>query len=428
MAHGNAKLPPSRPRRSKSRVISNILFVLYHDFTANSATHVHAISEELSALGYECQIAVPQNKESIAGLGACAAKAVDFADVEANGLVYSNGRGPDIIHAWTPREVVRQFCEIVRARYGSQLFIHLEDNEGHILSRNLGKPLSEILTLSSADLDRLIPQSFSHPHRAIEFLGSATGVTVIIDKLREFVPAGLPVMELWPSASRSLFKPRPRSASERKFYGIPNNSTVLVYTGNTHGANAPEMRSLYLAVAILNREGHSATLVRAGRDFCPFLGPDETWARQHSIELGMAAHRDVPSLLALADILVQPGKPGEFNDYRFPSKLPEFFSVGRPVVLPRSNIARYMTHGEHGYIVSDLNAVAIADAVRTIMEDRDLYNRLAAGAVSFFNSHLDWAISAKKLSDFYQSAAIQPGENVPPAPEQINSSRAASVP
>lgn len=405
-------------------MISNILLVLYHDFTANSATHVHAIAEELNALGYECQIAVPQNKQSIVGLGSSAAKAVDFADAETQGLTYSNGRGPDIIHAWTPREIVRRFCEDMRARYASRLFIHLEDNELYILSRNLGKPLSDVLALSPSDLNKLVPSSLSHPHRANEFLQSATGVTVIIDKLREFVPADRPVMELWPSASRDLFKPRPKSLSARKLHSIPNNTTVLAYTGNTHGANADEMRSLYLAVAILNREGHSATLVRAGRDFCPFLGPDETWARQHSIELGMVQHRDVPPLLALADVLVQPGKPGEFNDYRFPSKLPEFLSVGRPVVLPLSNIARHMIHGEHGYIVPDLNAVAIADAVRTIMEDQDLYRRLAAGAIQFFNSHLNWAISAKKLSDFYQSAG-QTTEASTLAPAQAKSSRAA---
>lgn len=408
-------------------MISNVLFVLYHDFTANSATHVHAISEELTSLGYECQIAVPQNKESIAGLGSYAAKPIDFAEAESRGVVYSNGRGPDIIHAWTPREIVRRFCEAMRTRYASQLFIHLEDNEFHVLSRNLGKPLSDLLALPSADLDRLVPLPFSHPHRANEFLRSATGVTVIIDKLKEFVPAGVPSLELWPSAARALFRPRSQSTIDRSLYGIPGNSTVLVYTGNTHGANAREMRSLYLAVAILNREGHVTTLVRAGRDYCPFLGPDESWARQHSIELGMMPHRDIPPILALADVLVQPGQPGEFNDYRFPSKLPEFLSVGRPVVLPRSNIARYMIHGEHGYIVSDLNAVAIADAVRTIMNDSDLYNRLAAGAVNFFNNHLDWTATAKKLIGFYQSATGQTAESVMPEPVQVSSKLAGSM-
>jgi hypothetical protein len=58
-------------------------------------------------------------------------------------------------------------------------------------------------------------------------------------------------------------------------------------------------------------------------------------------------------LLALADLLVQPGKPDAFNDYRFPSKLPEFLSVGRPVILPDTNIAKHMVHRRHGFVVPD---------------------------------------------------------------------------
>jgi glycosyltransferase involved in cell wall biosynthesis len=169
-------------------------------------------------------------------------------------------------------------------------------------------------------------------------------------------------------------------------------------------ANAHEVRSLYLAVAILNREGFPATLVRAGRDFYPFLGPDETWGRQHSIELGMMPHSRVPSLLALADVLVQPGNSDAFNDYRFPSKLPEFLSVGRPVILPNANIGRYMTPGVHGYILEKSNAVVIADAVREIVSDRELYRRLSEGALEFFRTQLSWSNSATKLNEFYLSS------------------------
>ena len=51
-----------------------------------------------------------------------------------------------------------------------------------------------------------------------------------------------------------------------------------------------------------------------------------------------------PQLLVAADILVQPdGSPGPFNDYRFPSKLPDFFASGRPVVLPKTNIGLYLS-------------------------------------------------------------------------------------
>jgi glycosyltransferase involved in cell wall biosynthesis len=106
----------------------------------------------------------------------------------------------------------------------------------------------------------------------------------------------------------------------------------------------------------------------------------------------------------MADVLVQPGKSNKFNDYRFPSKLPEFLSASRPVILPNANLARYMTHGLHGFILVDCNAVAIADSIREIMSNPELYNRLAAGALDFFRARLSWAESAKKLNEFYSSA------------------------
>ena len=59
-----------------------------------------------------------------------------------------------------------------------------------------------------------------------------------------------------------------------KKFGVPDNSLVFSYTGNVHAANTYEVRSLYLAVAILNREGQPAVLIRTGRDFCNFLGDD----------------------------------------------------------------------------------------------------------------------------------------------------------
>ena len=299
---------------------------------------------------------------------------------------------------------MRVFAEAVRERYPScRLFVHLEDNEWHILERFTGRSLRSLKELSTEELDRVVPPNCSHPERAVFFMSQATGITVIIDRLRELAPEGVPAIEIWPSAPEDLFFPRPRRPEDRRHFGIPRSNTVLVYTGNIHVANAHEMRSLYLAVAILNREGHPATLVRAGRDFCRFLGPDESWARAHSVELGQVDHHDIPAVLALADVLVQPGRPDPFNDYRFPSKIPEFLSVGRPVILPRANVGLHMRHREDAWLLDDANGLAIADAVRCIMADPPLYARLAEGAIRFFGERLSWAKSAQKLSSFYGS-------------------------
>src|SRR5205823_4875162 len=82
-------------------------------------------------------------------------------------------------------------------------------------------------------------------------------------------------------------------------------------------------------------------LVRAGRDYYPFLGTDGQWARKYSVELGYVKHTEIGRVLSLADFLIQPGTADQFNEYRLPSKLPEFFAMGRPVVLPRTNVGRF---------------------------------------------------------------------------------------
>jgi glycosyltransferase involved in cell wall biosynthesis len=384
----------------------NVLFVLYNGFNSNSAVHVYHWANELAALGVSCLVAVPEKKESLSALGPARFDAREFAELKA-GAAFPDGRGPDIVHAWTPRENVRRLCRQLSAQHSFRQFIHLEDNEQHLLANMSGKSWKTLTALSMQQLDALIPAHLSHPVRAAEFLQSADGVTVIIDRLREFVPAGVPSIELWPSADPKLFSPRPLNRALRSKLGIPPKTTVFVYTGNVHPANAVEVRSLYVAVAILNREGHPAVLLRAGQDGCPFLGPDESWGRKHSIEMGYMPHRQIPDLLTAADILVQPGRPDPFNDYRFPSKLPEFLAIGRPVIVPAANLGLHMKHGVDAFVLPKVDALAIVEAAIEITGDSELYHRLATGARDFFERRLSWEKTAAQLLAFYNASTAK---------------------
>jgi len=380
----------------------NVLFVLYNDFTTNSAVHVFNLANALSEFGCDCAVAVPSGKPTLNALGKARFRAVEFDEVRGGNWLFSNGRGPDIVHAWTPRENVRQFCEEIQKRSNALQFVHLEDNEWYITAKMLNRDLAELSSLSECELDHLVPAHLCHPRRAVRFLQKASGVTVIIDRLKEFVPDNVPRVELWPSADPNLFFPRPVDYHQRsKLIGL--NRIMLAYTGNVHAANAAEVRSIYLATAILNREGHPTTLVRTGRDYFPFLGQDESWARSYSVELGFVPYSQIPDVLALSDILIQPGKPDAFNDYRFPSKLPEFLAMGRPVVLPATNLALSMRHGQDAYVLPRADALAITDAVKAITGDRALRERLAKGARAFYDQHLSWQRSATSLLAFYQS-------------------------
>ena len=377
--------------------MSNILFALYHDFGANSAVHVHNFANRLAALGHFTAVAIPEDKDTGASLGPQNYSVLRFDRVDGEwSRLFPDGRPPDIVHAWTPRENVRLFCEKIGSFCDFALFVHLEDNEELILEANLGMPFEKLLRLRLET-----PPNLSHPRNYRAFIASAAGVTMIMDRLERFVPAEIPQLVLWPAADEKLFYPRPRDAALLERLGIAEGTVVLCYTGNVHSANARDVRSLYLAAAILDREGIPTRLVRTGRDFCPFLGPDEEWGRWISIELGRIPYREIPAILALADVLVQPGADNTFNEYRLPGKLPEFFAMGRPVIVPRSNVGRFARHGEEAWVIEKVDALGIVDAVLQLRRNRELSERLSEGAVAFARKHFDWEKNAGELNAFY---------------------------
>jgi glycosyltransferase involved in cell wall biosynthesis len=396
----------------------NILFVLYHDFGANSAIHVHNFANQLAAFGHRVAVTVPQNKTSCKNLGPRDYAIANFSEIggDWSGL-FKDARPPAFVHAWTPRENVRRLCEKLKRLCSFELCLHLEDNEETIFEANLQMSFAEGASMPEEE----IPSSLVHPRLYQQFLAEASGMTIIMDRLEKFVPPATPRLLLWPGASSELFYARPKDKALLKELRIPVNSIVLCYTGNVHAANAREVRSLYLAVAMLNREGVPTTLVRAGRDYYPFLGIEEQWARKYSVELGYVKHTEIGRVLSLADFLIQPGTADEFNEYRLPSKLPEFFAMGRPVVLPRTNVGRFVQHGVHAWVLPKVDALGIVQTIIHLRKDPALVQRLSEGALNFYAQNFDWEKSARTLEGFYRlivDGAAKSGQGPQPPGER----------
>lgn len=382
----------------------NILFVLYGDFSANSALHVASITQELSRRGYDCVVAVPDHKETRRGLPWADFMALHYDELPYLPEFFKDRLGPRIVHSWTCRENVRRFSREVAQIHDCSVFVHLEDNESEILATRLGLDPAEIAALPDNELDRIIPPELSHPKRSNEFLRSATGATIIVDRLKDHVPDGVPCHLVWPAADAVSFHPRERDNELRRRLGYKPDDVLLFYHGNVHTSNAAEVRELYRAVAILNERGAPTQLIRTGRDCPEFLPEGDQWIRRHLVSVGHVDRaRHLAALMAAADFFVQPGVPGPFNDYRFPSKLPEFFSIGRPVLLPRTNLGLLVQHGVDAWVLARADGPSIADGIQEIRDDPALAERLGHGAVEFARTHFSWSATAARLVEFYRS-------------------------
>ncbi|HVS51932.1 MAG TPA: glycosyltransferase [Opitutaceae bacterium] len=390
----------------------NILFVNYGDFTTNSLNHIGGFANKLCAAGHACVVAITGERETLSAIPTPRFIPATYQEVLDNPALFPNRLPADVIHAWTPRECVRHFVLAYQPRAHARLIIHLEDNEEFLLATWLGQPLETLREVSELELRERAPAALSHPRRYPHFLRAADGVTVIVDSLRQFVPEEVPAALLLPGVDFSAYRPQHADAALRAEIGLRADEKTIVFTGSNTFANEPEMRSLYLAVALLNARGRPTRLVRTGFNSPAFEASLPADVRAFVTDLGFVEKARLPRLLALADVLVQPGQAGPFNDFRLPSKLPEFLSLGRPVVLPDTNIGRQLRDGVDALLLRNGSPEEIALACARVFDDEALARTLGRNALAFARDHFNLAINTKQLLAFYnriREAAPHPG-------------------
>jgi len=384
----------------------NILFVNYGDFTTNSLNHIGGFANTLCAAGHACVVAVPHGRETLAHIAHPLFIAATYDEALARPTLFPNGKTADIVHAWTPRECVRKFTVAYQraAKASARVLIHLEDNERFLLETYTGKNFAALREAGPAELDALLNDSLPHPLRHESFLRVADGVTHIIDKLAEFAPPGTPTHLLFPGVDFSLYQPRPADENFRREFGLREGEKIIAFTGSNTFANEPEMRELYLAVALLNQRGTPTRLVRTGFNSPRFNEGISDDVKRHVLDLGFVEKAKLPKLLALADVLVQPGRAGAFNDYRLPSKLPEFLAAGKPVALPPANLAALMQNGREAIFLPTGSPQEIADTCARLFTDPQLCAKLGENAVAFARAHFDLEKNTRGLLEFYSAA------------------------
>jgi glycosyltransferase involved in cell wall biosynthesis len=380
----------------------NILFVSHCNFTGNSAYHVGALCREFERLGHSTVTLVPDRPETAAEAGFGELTVLTFESAIADDAQLTP---PDIIHVFTPREHVARVAMTLSERYSAPYVVHMEDNEEQIVANELAgfsyAELKEMPAYASAAIIGVDHRSNPVLHR--RFVEAAGGYTCLIDRLLEFAPADMPSTVFWPGFEPAFLTSKDHRAQVRDALGVAAEDFLLVYSGNLHVSTVDDIRSLYAAVALLQRRGYPVRLVRTGWDHADLGLSQETQDEIGIMRLGFLPREDVPRLVGAADLLVQPGRPDAFNDYRFPSKLPEYLASGVPVVLPDSNIGRVLEDGEEVIKLGASDAYDIAAKIELFLKDRRLGPRLGARGREFALNNLTWERAARAVLDLYST-------------------------
>lgn len=407
----------------------NVVLVCHDGAKSQSSYHVLSIAEYLQARGHHCVVCIPPDANSdFSQYRATRVPTRDFEQAFSEGLPFPSGE-PSIVHCWTPREKVRQFTEALCSRHGCPYVVHLEDNEREILNRELdGISYAALAALPADQQDAHIPNPAIriHPAHHWKFLQAAVGCTVLIERLKELVPAGTPTRLFWPGFDDCFAEKAPGEKQElRRQLGIPAEQFVVLYSGAFHGINQDEITRMVTAMKVLVNRGMPLTFVKTGQNDLPDLlsqGVARGWIR----DLGFLQRERMPDVYRMADALVQPGRCDAFNAYRFPSKLPEALFQGIPVILPRCNLGLVLADGVEALVTDDDSMERLIGKLVYLYRNPTERVRIGGNGRAFCIEHLSWRKAAMVIESFYEeclSAAVRPtpppsaqaGESLSPA-------------
>ncbi len=379
-----------------------VVLISHTSLAQNSGIQLFYLARAMTELGHECVVVAPDGTAGTEGLPASDFAVLSYQAARSGAWPFGDQRGPDLIYAWSPREAVQVLTAQLVECFGCPYVVHLEDNDQFIAERRRDRPVGAGRPLPGLRGGERQLRGWLEQRRARAFIDRARGYTLIIDKLAELVPSRRPQVTFWPSCPPAMFYRQPPDMALRHSLGLADQDIVITYNGNVHDANAGDMRSLYLAILFLNRIGFPARLLRLGDDTVDLLGSLSPLVAPFVINVGRCRYDEIPRHLALARVLVQPGEPGAFNDYRIPSKLPEFLAMGRPVVMPATGLARWMTDGEDCLMLRTGSVEEIGRSVSRILLEPDLEARLATNGRRFYDRHLSWSHAASKVLALFQ--------------------------
>lgn len=326
---------------------------------------------------------------------------------------------PDLVHAWTPRNVPARTSLEVRQRLGCKLLVHFEDNESARFGRALAafgqrypipnrlrwflRPVQYIRMLYMLGVDPLAWQA-TQPFHSRRLCRIADAFTAICEPLKSRLAKDYPnkpVHLLYPGTDLDRFHPSVDGQPVRHMFGLLNRQ-VIMYTGIL---DPVLFRPMLEALRLLVDRHPNAVLVHVG----PALAEveisnqiDRLGLREHVRCIGSRNHREMHRFMAAADVLLQYSwYDPQVDEYRLPAKIPEYLAMGKPVITFQNGIGRVFRDGAQ-VLKHDGTPQDIASKVTALLQNPQLAETLGRRARQVAEKLFDWKSNSRHLVHIYE--------------------------
>lgn len=156
------------------------------------------------------------------------------------------------------------------------------------------------------------------------------------------------------------------------------------------------------ALAIVAREHPNVKLLMTGQVKQAVLD----LARTHEVEqhlhlVGFLPFEELPWYLGCADVFVLPFPDTIYNRGRWPNKIGDYMSIGRPTISnPYGDIKNLFDEYQVG-LLADWDPQDFAQKITSVLENPSLASRMGKNARWVAETKLSWQVLIKRLEEFY---------------------------
>lgn len=257
-------------------------------------------------------------------------------------------------------------------------------------------------------IDEVRPKLYRLLFGAIEtyyeevFRSRGSGLTVISTALADrAIRLGVPpdrILHLPGGAFPKLFQARSKEAC-RNHVGLPLSDPILGFSSlDSHF----DLEIVMQSVAIVAAKYPSVKLMVTGK-----AGKSVSrLAQRHNIQqnlflTGFLPIEELPWYLGCADLFVLPFPEKIHNVGRWPNKIGDYMSLGRPTVSnPVGDIRTLFENNDVGFL-PDWDPEDFAKKIIYLLDHPDIAHQLGENARKVAKTQYDWAIIVRSLEGFY---------------------------
>lgn len=365
-----------------------VLIVCAGHLEGSSEKHALAIAAELCRQGHYALVSLADGPPAETGEPGRGIPWVRAHRVSARGLRATDQEAarrfaPDVVHAFSSRVPVLSAARGFAAATGAPLSVHFEDDEWGLLSSLYAGRAPARLARKAAS--RVEPRAWPLSTRR-----SLSWTARHADGLDALTPAlAAEVQRRLERPCAAILPPSPPTPPARAALALPpalRGRELLVFAGSVTDATLPDTRIGIRATAELQRRGRRIAMAHAGAASAR-LALHELAAEarlEHSTlhSYGYLEPAAYGALLAMADVLVQPGPPSDFNRLRLPSKLQSYLPSGTPTVTFAVGFGELLDDRAEVLKTHGAEPGELADRIAELLDDRVLAERVAAGGRS----------------------------------------------